>query len=158
MRPNCWIWAHIGFTSFQLPGLCSPGFFSESKLSLLSDCHRDKAVPCDYGLLFSFHLVNEKSPSFDSSQNKIGYRGAPATVVAAQRFRFCSVSAKHALFSVKSTAAVFSLLPSVRTPVWSLLLWGGRLSTQFVTWGFSCLLVSLKMNFVFLFSVLFALG
>lgn len=90
-------------------------FFFESKVSLLPNCHIETSLfLANMAGFFVSPLLNEKVSTCASSENKIEYRGA--SVGAAQRFGFCSVSAKYTSFSMKVTAAVFSLHP-VCTPV-----------------------------------------
>lgn len=119
-------------------------FISNPKYLFFPTTIETSLFPANMAGFFVSPLVNEQVSTFASSENKIGYRGAP--VGAAQRFEFRSVSAKHTSFSMKATAAVLSL-----PPVYSCLisvLQGGGSATDFATWVFSCILVSLKMMFV----------
>lgn len=72
--------------------------FSESKWSLLPNCHGDKPVSCKHGRLFVSPLVNEKVSTFASSENKIGCRGAPVGAARGLGFVLCLGSMRHSLW------------------------------------------------------------
>lgn len=151
-----WVWAHLALTYFQPTGLYSSGVFQNPK-SLFSSVTETRLFPANMACFFVSPSVNEKFPSFTSSQNKIGWRGAPAAVADwAQRLRFCSMTAKHMLFPVASIAAC-SLCLLLWAPLFDLRcfevgalplrLWLGALAVSWFLWKWT-------LYFCFLFLLL----
>ena len=88
VETNCSFESECIEPSSHPTGLCRPGLFQNPKYPFSLALER-RLFLANMACSFVSHLVNETLLPF-ASQNKTGYRGAPASVVAAQRFRFCS--------------------------------------------------------------------
>lgn len=152
---HCWDLARIlsfescslcFFPTTRIMQHCCLFFFWIQSISSSQLPYRDKSVSCKYGCLpprLPYWMRKSLLVLLPKTKLDIG----EPLLVQHRDLGFVLCLRKYTSFSMKATAAVFSL-PPVCTPVWSLLLQGGGSSTDFATWIFSCILVSLKMMFV----------
>lgn len=112
-------WNSFSFYFFPTSRIMQLWVISVSKVSLLPNCPRDSTVCCRYGLLFVSQWMRSSLLLLLKTKLDVG---EPLPLFFQHRDLGFVLCAKHMLFSLKSTAAVFSLLPSVCT-IWSLLLW-----------------------------------